>query len=248
MTTFRTLLAFAAVSLIACTAGSQTAINSSSASSSSGSHAPTEYIASVHVDMGDSSFTIGWEDNFASYLRINPGNEEGMPIQQIDFSEDGIASALAYADRNRKDALELMDFNNDGFADLRMLASYGAYSGTETYNVWLFNQDTAEFDFSESLSALHAVAVDPATHQVISWDPGNSKGETLKMYHYEWNEDELLLVRSQEQDFVSPSSKSLVRVVKKLVSDKMVEVCRLLIDENGQKTLQSGKMAECGDV
>lgn len=97
------------------------------------------------------------------------------------------------------------DFNSDGYQDLKLLYAWGA-TGNVYYHVWLYNQDTKQFDRHTGFDELSNLQVNPDSGMIHTYSVGGLAGAIYFSGDYEFNEqNELILVYGIGQE-VDPNN------------------------------------------
>lgn len=94
--------------------------------------------------------------------------------------------------------LTAMDFNFDGYQDLRLMTSWGA-TGNHVYSVWLYDPVTHRFVYNNALSQLNNIDIDLASHTIQSH--GNSSADSWGGSSYRWENNTLVLIEAYGQDY-----------------------------------------------
>lgn len=123
-----------------------------------------EYAFYIHPKLNDYVFRVVYD-----------GLNTTVEVAEITRPEETIQILDTVFDTNpteQSDVLQPLlssaDYNFDGYADIRLMVARGATACTETYMVWLFNSETLEFEYNESLSALQAFEANPEEGTIVS--------------------------------------------------------------------------------
>ncbi|MCG7498061.1 lysozyme inhibitor LprI family protein [Vibrio sp. Of7-15] len=52
-----------------------------------------------------------------------------------------------------REYLSMPDVNDDGYADIMLLSSWGARGGTESYEVWTYNPESQDYEYTSGIGA-----------------------------------------------------------------------------------------------
>jgi hypothetical protein len=160
------------------------------------------------------------------YLR---GNAEYNTIDQIEITK-GIESKLlvqkleiGMGEPPYRDAkfFAAEDMNFDGYKDIKLMSFWGV-TGNTGYTYWLFNPSKNLFFEHKELSSLSNPAPDVGTKTIATHSVGGMVGCIYNNGTYKFDEnDKLILIRSEKQDWVE-ASKSFLKTISELKNGAMV--------------------------
>jgi hypothetical protein len=145
--------------------------------------------------------------------------------------------------------VDLIDYNFDKFADLRMLKRWPYHVGEKSYMAWLFNDKVNKYEFSEVLSALPNPNVDPKTKLVSSIKlTGYAGGEyEQRFFTLEGAGLDTKLVVQTKIVQTSVDAEHLVfqRDIRQKVHGSLQRTCKLRIPSEGKPQKMWGTTAAC---
>lgn len=155
--------------------------------------ADTTVTVTVHASLPAYHVTLihDVESGVVRRILITRGDEED-PIQSLtEYPEPEPAPG-------GRDDFGTVDFNFDGYQDLRLLAMSGA-TGNRAYLCWLFDPKSGKFSFERSLLDLGNPKPDPKTRTISTRSTGGMAGKVYTEGAYAWKAGALALVRRERQ-------------------------------------------------
>ena len=157
-------------------------------------------------------------------LNISRNNQEIFSLGG-DVSENGVELVSGYGDQPRTlrpGSLHFEDVTFDGYKDLIVLVSAGAYNFTD--DIYAYNPTTKTFD-PESILSVTNESFHPEIRQVVSHFKGRGIGDIYTEETYEFRDKKYVLIKSVSQDIISFDNpeRGYVRTTEELVNGKMVE-------------------------
>lgn len=111
-----------------------------------------EPLSLTTVALGSYIAYVEWQEGLTESITLAKSSD-GSVIQHIylgEFSDNLLVdyvtpegTVLGYTLKY----LDMVDHDDDGFDDLRLLCAWGARGGQETYVIWYFDQETETFQF-----------------------------------------------------------------------------------------------------
>jgi len=100
------------------------------------------------------------------------------------------------------DWFRTVDMNFDGYKDIYILTNWGA-TGNESGCVWLYNRESARFEYSKEFSELGRFTLDPATKTITTYGNGGRAGTVFRAVKYviEDNLPAPVITVAQDWDF-----------------------------------------------
>jgi hypothetical protein len=184
----RLRLILLAVCLTACTDSSTALIESTESGST--------YVRIISPSLPLNRFEIAWENGEPQAIIVK--RTDGSVVQTLEVPDTNIYSDLPDKPQNRRDFFVTEDLNFDGFKDLKLLNSYGAYSGTEIYNVWFFNPTKSLFTYQPVFEKIIAPEPDEQSRHILSYGCGRSLCDEHLFQIYGYEDGQLILLREEE--------------------------------------------------
>lgn len=157
------------------------------------------------------------ESGAVSRILITRGDEED-PLQTLSGFPEPEPS------REERDDFGAVDFNFDGYLDLRLLAMRGA-TGNQAYLCWIFDRKTGTFSFEPSLLDLGNPTPDPAKKTIAARSNGGMSGQVYTEGTYAWKGRVLALIHRERQEW-NEARKAFDRYTEDRAGDSMVVVRR----------------------
>ncbi len=133
------------------------------------------------------------------------------------------------------------DVNFDGFQDIYLMTFWGA-TGNQGGCVWLYDRTTGRFDYSKEFSELGRHWSDPATKTIVTFGVGGMAGMVHGGARYQIENDHLLLIYSERQDW-DADAKRFHCVVQERRGTEMATTLDDS-DEEGVKACDGSKLSE----
>jgi len=181
--------------------------------------ADTTYAVTVHRTLPPYYVTLlhDVESGAVTRILITRGDEED-PLQTFaEFPEPEPAPG-------GRDDFGAVDFNFDGYLDLKLLATWGA-TGNRTYLCWLFDRKTRTFSFEPSLLDLGNPTPDPTKKTIATRSTGGMAGQVYTEGTYAWRGGAIALIRRERQEW-NEARKAFDRFTEERRNDSMVVVRR----------------------
>lgn len=181
--------------------------------------ADTTITVTIHPSLPPYHLTIlhDFESGVVSRILITRGREED-PLQTLSgFPEPEPAPG-------GRDDFGAIDFNFDGYLDLRLLGTSGA-TGNRAYLCWLFNPKAGTFSFEPSLLELGNPTPDPAKKTITTRSNGGMAGRVYTEAAYVWESGALAMIRRERQQW-NETRKGFDRFVEERKDGQLVVVRR----------------------
>ena len=150
-------------------------------------------------------------------ILITRGDEE-EPLQALSGFPEPEPSG------GGRDDFDAVDFNFDGYLDLRLLATSRS-NGNRSYLCWLFEPKAGTFSLQRLLLDLRNPVLDPETKTIVTRTVGGMAGQLYTERTYRWEAGALALIRRERQEW-NDARKAFDRFTEDRVNDSMVVVRR----------------------
>lgn len=121
-------------------------------------------------------------------------------------------------------AFAFEDINFDGYLDLAVRSSSGAYN--EAYDYYLYNPKTKRFALRPLFKDMVNASFDSNGKTISTFNKGRGAGDVFASRVYEFRDGRYLLTKETAQDFVDPSdeTKGYIYIEKELKNGAMVMI------------------------
>ncbi len=186
----------------------------------------------IHEQLPSYFFTLDVNRN----ADLTTGESVDPTIEQIDIStsqSNGVIQTLKVsqpiplADFDFYFAVE--DVNFDVYQDISLISSWGA-TGNTSYNYWLFNPQSGQFEYHEQLSQLVSPYADPNTKTITSFWMGGRMGSIYEELTFRFEGNELKLIRQESQDWIEDNNHFL-KVIKELRNGQLETISQEIVNE-----------------
>ena len=186
-----------------------------------GAHAPrdTTFVLSVRSTLPPYRFTVRHDPATGSVTRVEIAREDHPEAVQV---LEGLTAEEPPP--GGVDDVAAEDVNFDGYADLRVLAMWGA-TGNRTYDWFLFDPAAGRFVPEPALSDLVNPVPDPATETIRTRAGGGMAGLVYGEGTYRWEGGAPVCVRLLRQDW-DPARSVFARVIEEIRGDTLAPVRR----------------------
>jgi hypothetical protein len=186
----------------------------------------------IHQDLPQHLFRVVWTpDPVVELDRIEVSTTENITVFQKLTVDECFAPFLSF---------EAADMNFDGYDDLMFLVGAGA-SGNESYMVWFYDKDKANFDPRKEFIELPSPSPDPETRSINTHARLGMVGLNYVSTAHQYIDGKLTPVETERQQDLYPSQYFLNVVSRR--SDGKMEVVKEEIWH--YPDLQDGKLV-CG--
>jgi hypothetical protein len=167
--------------------------------------------------------------SFLDNGNLEVSNSSGGKLTLVDEAElNGISITNLYGNGPflLVDAVELLDINYDGYLDMKVRTSSGAYNFY--YDYYVYNPKTYMFDATPLLSSIVNPSEDLSKKTITSDNLGRGIGDLFYDETYQFRNGKYVLIREESQnmpqdgDCSVDANCSYVHIIKELVNGTMV--------------------------
>lgn len=164
----------------------------------------------------DTAGTLTVTKDGVAIFQLRNMADEGPSIQSTSYNPGFLDMSV----------MDLQDLTGDGYADLRVLTSAGAYNFF--YDIYPYNPQTHRFNEEPILSDIVNPSIDTAAHTISSTMKGRGLGDIYSSETYTYRDGAFVKTESEWQDWMSEDVDPLsdprgryVHVIQQLVNGKM---------------------------
>ena len=193
-------------------------------------------------------FQLTWNDENGNPTSINVlSSDNDEIIQQIPLPTD-INLTLKNIRDSREKFLETLDYNFDGYADLRVTKAIPYPAGGKEYLVYLYDPVTSNYVLNPAITALQGVIIDEDNKLLITTTFTGRGGTEFTRNFYRIVDGVNLWVKERHiQTVTDPKELTAQLDIRQRVNGELQRVCLIEIPAERQRKIKWGLRRRCAE-